>query len=255
MSVTFRYLGWSAIECNLEDGRRVLVDPFLAGSPDDGIPAACARVEDFPEVDTVLVTHGALDHVGQSLSIMQRTQARLVCDMATRLSANEAGLAADRIYALVPGVELVFDGLRIKALPAHHISYRQLATGAYFSAPPLSYLLTSPGGVRAFLGGDTSISTDHRLFGSLYKPQVAFLGVGGANLHGQSLTELYPDEAALVAKWLGVRTAIPIHYRGDEGKQFARSLKAKAPRVQALLLNPGESFTIPKGRAGTRKQR
>jgi L-ascorbate metabolism protein UlaG (beta-lactamase superfamily) len=194
------------------------------------------------------VTHGALDHVGQALAILERSRARLVCDMATRISALEHRIPADRIYPMVPGVELEFDGLRVKALLAHHISYRQLANGAYFSAPPLSYVITTPGAVRFFCGGDTSISTDHRLYGTLYKPQVAFLGVGGANLHGQSFTELYPKEAALVAKWLGVRIAIPIHYRGDEATQFARALRQQAPRVKLLVMRPGDTCQVGSAR-------
>jgi L-ascorbate metabolism protein UlaG (beta-lactamase superfamily) len=106
----------------------------------------------------------------------------------------------------------------------------------------LSYLVTSPGGVRLFFGGDTAISANHQLFGPLYKPHVAVLRVGGVDAHGQSLTELYPEEAALVAKWLRAKMVIPIHYRFDEGARFVRELKRQAPRVKPVLLKPGESY-------------
>jgi len=256
MTVTLRYLGWSAFDITLEDGRQLVLDPMLAGSTEEGVPPSPAKVEEFDRADFVLITHAAGDHIGQAFEILGRSDATLVCDVATRFLALEAGIGTTRIYYMAPGVEFAFDGLRVKALPAEHLSFRQLREGRYISAPPLSYLVTSPGGARLFLGGDTSISANHRLFGELYRPHVAMLGVGGVNHHGQSFTELYPDEAALVAKWLGVKVALPIHYRFDEGERFAAALKKRAPRTRAVLLTPGETFTfgLPAPRkAGSRR--
>lgn len=255
MPITLRYLGWSAFEVTIEDGRRLVVDPFLAGLPGQGIAPSPARLEEFEGVDFVLVTHVANDHVGQAFEILGRSRARLVCDVATRYVAQAAGIDPVRIFHMVPGVQFEFDGLSVKALPAEHLSFRKLGESAYVSGPPLSYLITSQGGIRIFVGGDTSISANHQLFGRLYKPHVAILGVGGVEAHGQSLTELYPDEAALVAKWLGVQVAFPIHYRFDEGARFARELKRQAPSVKAVLLKPGESYRFGRetGRARRRE--
>jgi len=255
MAVNLRYLGWSAFEITLEDGRRLVLDPMLTGLAEEGVPPSPAKMEEFDAADFVLITHAAGDHIGQAFDILRRNQATLVCDVATRFLALEAGIAAPRIYFMVPGVEFVFGDLKIKALPAEHLSFRRLEDGRYLSAPPLSYLVTSPGGVRLFLGGDTSITANHRLFGELYRPHVAVLGVGGVNHHGQSFTELYPDEAALVAKWLGVKAALPIHYRGDEGARFAAELKKQAPAAKAVLLAANESYTFTVPRRRTAKVR
>jgi L-ascorbate metabolism protein UlaG (beta-lactamase superfamily) len=254
MPITLRYLGWSAFEVTIEDGRRLLLDPFLTGLPEQGIAPSPAKLEEFDGVDFLLVTHIAQDHLGQAFDILGRSQARLVCDVATRFVAEAAGIAPERIFYMAPGVQFTFDDLLVKALPAEHLSFRKLGETAYISAPPLSYLVTSPGGVRLFFGGDTSISANHQLFGRLYKPHVAVLGVGGVDAHGQSFTELYPDEAALVAKWLGVKAAIPIHYRFDEGARFARELRRQAPRVKPVLLKPGESYRIGSAKGSARQR-
>lgn len=248
MPVTLRYLGWSAFEVILEDGRRIALDPLLKGVPEDDVPASPAKVEEFDGVDVVMVTHVAGDHVGQAFDILRRSQAKLVCDMATRFMALDGGIAPNRIFFMVPGVQFDLGGLLVKALPAQHLSFRKLGETSYINAPPLSYLVTTPGGVRIFFGGDTSISKDHQLFGDLYKPHVAVLGVGGVNMLGQSFTELYPDEAALVAKWLKVKAAIPIHYRFDEGRRFAKEVKKRAPSIRTVLLKPGECYQHPKGK-------
>jgi L-ascorbate metabolism protein UlaG (beta-lactamase superfamily) len=249
MSITFRYLGWAAFEITLEDSRRILLDPLLAGRPEDGVPPSPCSPEGLGGVDLILVSHAAADHVGQAFDILQRGNARLVCDVSTRFKALAAGIAPERIFYMVSGVEYAFEGLRAKALPALHLSLTLLGENSFINSQPLSYLVTTPGGIRIFFGGDTSIGKDHQLFGELYKPHVALLGVGGVNVLGQSLTELHPDEAALVAKWLRVQVAIPMHYRFDEGARFVKELKKRAPKVKAVLLKAGESYRfIRRGR-------
>lgn len=84
---------------------------------------------------------------------------------------------------------------------------------------------------------------------------MAVLAVGGVDAHGQSFTELYPDEAALVAKWLGVKVAVPNHYRFDEGARFVRELRRQAPRVKPVLLQPGEAYCVGTEQGGGRRRR
>lgn len=249
MSVRFRYLGWTAFEITLEDSRRIILDPMLAGRPEDDIAPSPHTLEEFDGVDFVMVTHAAADHVGQAFDILQRGKARLVCDVTTRFKALATGIAPERIFFMVSGVQFHFEGLFVKALPALHLSLTQLREHSFINSQPLSYLITTPRGIRIFFGGDTSIGKDHQLFGQLYKPHIALLGVGGVNVLGQSLTELYPDEAAVVARWLGVKVAIPMHYRFDEATLFAKELKKRAPKVKAVILRPGESYRFTVDRA------
>lgn len=244
MGLEIRYLGWTAFEITTEIGTRLLLDPMLAGCQEDGIPPGPEPLEAFYGVQLVLVTHTAADHVGQAFEIMKESKARLVCDVATQFRAiEEAHISKDRIFQMVSGVQFVFDDVAVKALPARHLSFARTERG-YISAQPLSYLLTMTTGEKIFFGGDTSIHSDFKLYGEMHAPHVAMLGVGGVDVHGQSLTELYPDEAALAAKWLGVRMAIPMHYRFGEGEEFLRELKKQAPLVKGLILRPGERCTF-----------
>ena len=146
MSIELRYLGWSAFEVTVEDGRRLLLDPYLSGRPEGGIPPSPARIEEFDDVDFVLVTHVAQDHIGQAIEVLGRSKATLVCDVATRFAALAAGIAAERIFQMVPGVQFAFDGLLVKALPAEHLSFQKLGEKCLHQRAPAELSRHDPGG-------------------------------------------------------------------------------------------------------------
>jgi len=244
MTVNIRYLGWTAVEITTQQGTRILLDPMLEGRPEDGIAPSPVPAKDLYGVDFILVTHAAGDHVGQTFDIMQHSDAILVCDAATKILADEAGgIPEERMYRMVSGVQFAFDDFTVKALPARHLSLGKTKDG-FVSAQPLSYIIGASSGERIFFGGDTSIHSDIKLYGELYRPHVAMLGVGGVDVHGQSLTELYPNEAALAAKWLNVSVAIPMHYRFDEGDAFVSELRKQAPNIKGLKLKPDERYVF-----------
>ena len=249
MAIKFRYLGWTAFEITMSDGFRIILDPMLQGRPSEDVPPSPIGIEEFDNVDLVMVSHVAADHVGQAFDIMKRSKAKLVCDMSTRFKALAAGIEPERILFMVSGVRFQIHNIQVKALPATHLSFSQLGENQFINSQPLSYLITASTGERMFFGGDTSITSDHKLFGELYKPDVAMLGVGGVNVLGQSFTELYPDEAALVASWLGVDLVFPMHYRFNEGRELAEEIAKIAPHVKTVLLNPGESHSWAKKKA------
>jgi L-ascorbate metabolism protein UlaG (beta-lactamase superfamily) len=84
MAVTLRYLGWSAFEMTLEDGRRLLLDPLLDGVAEEGVPPSPAKLEEFDGVDAVLVTHIATDHVGAVLHRAASRRGRPCGEVARR---------------------------------------------------------------------------------------------------------------------------------------------------------------------------
>jgi len=246
MALQIQYLGWVAFEFITDQGTRIVMDPLLSGRPADGISPSPVPIENMYDADIVMVTHAAGDHVGQTFEILENSKAVLVCDVATRHLALEKGISADRIYYMLSGVEYRLKDVTVKALPAKHISLVKLESG-FVNGQPLSYVIGTSTGEKVFFGGDTSIHSDFKLYAELYGPQFAILGVGGVNIHGQSLIELHPEEAALAAKWLGVHMAVPIHYRFDEGERFIKALKKTAPEIEGLLMKPGDRYTFKSG--------
>lgn len=91
------------------------------------------------------------------------------------------------------------------------------------------------GDQRVSFGGDTSLTYDMKLWGNIYKPEIAILGIGGADLNGRSLRELSPNDAAVCAKMLGVKKVIPMHYRlKSDVEEFQKSILKIYPDCQII---------------------
>ena len=86
-------------------------------------------------------------------------------------------------------------------MPAFHSS--SLPDGSY--GGNAASILFDIDGVRIYHAGDTCLSSEMKTIKELYAPQIALLPIGG------NYTMDF-EHAAMAAKWLGVRTVIPMHY-------------------------------------------
>jgi L-ascorbate metabolism protein UlaG (beta-lactamase superfamily) len=70
---------------------------------------------------------------------------------------------------------------------------------------PAGFVVEVENGFRFYFAGDTDVFGDMRLIGELWRPDLAFLPIGGHYT-------MDPRGAALAVELLGVRHVIPIHY-------------------------------------------
>ncbi len=240
MATTFRYLGVSGFELRTDGGMRLLIDPYLEGNAARGFPSSPVRFDELLGSRVILVTHGAWDHLGEAIELCSQSGATLVCSPETAVHALGSGLNEQQVVKILQGCERDVDGAAIKALHAEHISFLYSeAQGQWLSGPPLSYLIVTDDGTRVFHSGDTALFGDLRLYGELYRPDVALLCVGATE---PELAPLPPAEAALAADWLGAPVVIPMHYPtgSDSAIQFARELGLRRQDVRVVALRPGE---------------
>src|SRR5205809_7489098 len=92
-----RFLGVAGYEI-VSSEHRILIDPFLSGSP-----LAPCRHEDLEVPDVVLVSHAAYDHLGDAAEIASRTGAPVVCGGDVRRILIERGDPAALIRPTVWG--------------------------------------------------------------------------------------------------------------------------------------------------------
>ena len=248
MALKVQYLGWASFLFTGSKGSTFLTDPFLAGDEVLGIPATPVDYSNLT-VDLIVASHPANDHFAQAMEIMGHSETtKILGDHTTMIMAEMAGfgdLNGPRCELTTSGATYPFGEFQIKAVDARHIAFRHFEDGRFITGEPLCYIIKMEDGPTVFFGGDTSVTLDMKLWGELYKPEIAFIGIGGVDLGGRSLDEMDPEDAAVCAKMLGVKKAIPMHYRGTEYlERFKKALAEQAPGCECISMSYGEEMTF-----------
>lgn len=259
MTTRLRFLGIAAFEITSEQGQVILIDPCLSDNP-----ASPLQVQDLERVDLVLVTHLAMDHLGNAAAISMKFRCPVVCGPEVAVFLTQQGADPGLMRTLPWGGQSNPRGIRVRAVECHHTSFRQAPNGQYLSGQPLGFIVYPDPGVRIYHSGDSAIFSDLKLIGELYKPNIGLIAACELeNEYLQSLglkdhigNEMNGDEGAMAALWLGVEYAIICHYLDPEGREdvqkfitiLSNRFSDDTPLVKPLALRPGEVFEY-RGRA------
>ena len=252
MSTKIRFFGVAAYELITEAGQHILIDPFLDENPGSPVKSA-----ELPRVDLILVSHAAVDHLGDTESIARRTGAPIICGGEVRAYLVDKGIPGEQIRATTWGIAVEVAGIKVQPLECHHWSQIKMPDGTFASGVPMAFIVYTDPGVRFYHYGDTAIFSDLKLQAELYQPTIGCIGIANPQeiLHrypmpGQMLTaEMSPLEGAMAAQWLQLKTVLPCHYINPdcaEVREFERLLilaeeaGAKVPR--SIVLKPGETI-------------
>ena len=248
MSLDVHYLGWSSFIFTSPKGVKIISDPFLAGDDLLQIPKSPVDPKDIV-VDVIMTSHCANDHFAQAMDILANSDTtKVLGDHSTICMVERAGYGGTfgpRAELTTSGATYVEGDFSIRAVDARHISFNHFEDGTYMTGEPLCYFVSLDNGPTLFFGGDTSITYDMKLWGEVYKPDVAFVGIGGADIKGRSLDEMDPEDAAVCVQMLGVKKAIPMHYRTQEHlDRFIKALAERCPDCECIPMKAGEHITL-----------
>ncbi|MDQ3937051.1 MAG: metal-dependent hydrolase [Chloroflexota bacterium] len=207
----FTWYGHACVELTTPGGKTLLFDPWF------GNPTSPRAVDSVDRCDLMLVTHGHHDHLGaaprevlqsDALAIARRARPTWPCvhELSLWLEAQLADAGVE-IIGMNKGGTVEAQGLRVTMVHADHSAgdWSQAGDGPLYLGEPAGFVVELEDGRRIYHAGDTEVFGDMTLIRELYRPEVAFLPIGGHYTMG-------PAGAALAIELLGVKSVVPVHY-------------------------------------------
>ncbi len=234
--VKVTWLGHATFLIETPEGKKILIDPWLAGNP------SCPAEFHDVEVDAILITHGHGDHIGDVFTAHERCAGPIVgiFDLTTWLGIK--GVPSEKLVGMNKGGRTQLEGLDVEVVmtDARHSSSFVDDGQVVYLGEAAGFVLRFSNGSSLYIAGDTSVFGDMALIARLEKPDAAILPIG-------DLFTMDPKAAAVAAELLGVKTVIPCHY-GTFGlltgtpDQLATELAALNLDVAVLSGAPGSTL-------------
>ncbi|KRN31586.1 metal-dependent hydrolase [Liquorilactobacillus mali] len=221
--------GHSIIEIVTADKTNILIDPFITGNNLTDLKIADCHP------DYILVTHAHYDHVGDTVEIAKKTNAKVIAitDLAAYL--NEQGVAAEGLNF---GGSYQTDFGKFKLVPAWHTAALPIEGSAPRTLGVAAGFEMHIDGKVLYDAGDTALFSDMKLINHSKGVDLAFLPIGDHFTMGI-------EDAVVAADFVQAKHVLPIHFNTFPAiKQDPIAYLEQLKEGVGISVTIGESFEI-----------
>ncbi|KAF9658492.1 MBL fold metallo-hydrolase [Tenacibaculum sp. ZH5_bin.1] len=198
------------------DGKRFLIDPVFSGSASP-VPGSVKSfkgsdiytVNDFPNIDYLLISHDHYDHLDyETIKALNNKVNTVICGLGVGSHFEHWNYSTDKIIEKDWNETIdLGNGIIIHTTPARHFSGRSFSRN---NTLWMSYVIESYNR-KIYIGGDSGYDTHFKEIGDKYGPfDLAILENGQYNLAWEAI-HLLPEQVLKAATDLKAKRLFPVH--------------------------------------------
>jgi L-ascorbate metabolism protein UlaG (beta-lactamase superfamily) len=248
-SPTFVWFGHSSYLLSI-GGKKILSDPVFSkraspvsySGPKNFAGTDIYSIEDFPDLDIVVITHDHYDHLDHESILKLKNKTKFFCvplGVGSHLEHWGVPTSQIREFDWWEG-ETVMEGVHFTATPARHFSGRGFTRNKTLWAS----FVVETGGLKIFIGGDSGYDESFKDIGNKFGPfDMAMLECGQYD-PAWPFIHMMPEETVQAGLDLNAKAFLPVHW----GKFSLSNHPWRDPIIRAVnhAKSKGANITAPR---------
>jgi L-ascorbate metabolism protein UlaG (beta-lactamase superfamily) len=244
--VQLTWLGQSGFKIVSPSGKVILIDPWVKGNNLYPFKSPSGEPDLTPllDADLILITHGHLDHLGDTIPIANdpgsKKELKIVSIFEIMTYLWQEGIDQKKLVPMNIGGTVKVEDLQVTMVRAVHSS----GIGP-FSPKSLTYggeaagfIIEMNNGFKIYHTGDTALFGEMKTYNTFYHPNLMLVPIGGVFTMG-------PKEAAMAAELVHPQYIIPMHYGGTFNlpgtpAEFKSALSKRGKGIKLIIPTPGK---------------